>query len=78
MKLNTWSVVKSPIGVSLKHMPNGKQTSRVEICLSCVDGIVSIGVHVDGFDAPYFETTIPIETANAVRLPQPKRKRGKK
>lgn len=79
MKLNEWSVVKTPIGLSLKHMPKGKQTSRAEVCVSHADTGVNISVYVDGFDAPYFNMTLPFETINVVQMPRPRAgKRGRK
>ena len=51
MKINNWSVVKTPIGVSLKHT-EGKRLSSLEICIAMIDGKVHISTHQDGVDEP--------------------------
>lgn len=82
MRINNWSVVKSPIGVSLLHMPKNEPASRAEVCVDIVGGVLSISVHIDGFDPPYSTMEIPIESINAIQPPHSKpakrTKKGKK
>lgn len=49
MKINGWSVVKSPIGVSLRGM-DGDMYSAREICVARVGEKLRISVHEDGRD----------------------------
>jgi hypothetical protein len=51
MKINNWSVVKSPIGISLKHIKD-KKLSSVEVCVAMVEGKVQISVYQEGVDEP--------------------------
>ena len=51
MKINNWSVVKSPIGISIKHIKD-KKLSSVEVCMSMIDGKLDISVYHDGVDEP--------------------------
>ena len=46
MKINNWSVVKSPIGISLMHIED-KRPTGLEVCISVVDGKVNINAYQD-------------------------------
>lgn len=45
MKLNNWSIVPSPTGISAKPLA---QHNDIEVCVSIVNGKLRIGVHRDG------------------------------
>ena len=50
MKINNWSVVKSPNGVSLKSLKGGEVINSYEVCVSIQDGVLTVNLHKDGFD----------------------------
>lgn len=52
MKINDWSVVRSPNGVSLMHLDHKKEPTDPEICVSVVDGVLSVTLHLSGVDEP--------------------------
>lgn len=54
MKINNWSVVKSPIGISLMHIED-KRPTGLEVCISVIDGKVNINAYQDGVDEPVME-----------------------
>jgi hypothetical protein len=64
MKLNGWSVVKTPLGVSLRPIDG-----HGEICVSEVDGMYHIAVHQDisrqAIDEAVSETRVPIKLLTA-------------
>lgn len=47
MKLNNWSVVRSPNGISAKHLFMHRD---IEVCVSMSDGKLNISVYRDGYD----------------------------
>lgn len=47
MKLNNWSVVRSPNGISAKHLSLHRD---IEVCVSMSDGKLNINVYRDGYD----------------------------
>lgn len=63
MRIKDWSVVESPIGVSLRHVVSEKlgfggvrnTLSRREICIAVVDGRMQISLHDSGIDEPLCE-----------------------
>ena len=54
MKLNNWSVVKSPRGISLKPIED-KKLSSTEVCVAIVEGVLHISIHRDGVNTPVLE-----------------------
>jgi hypothetical protein len=52
--IKNWSMVKTPIGVSLKHIEN-KKPSDIEVCVATIDGVLHISIHQDGIDLPLVE-----------------------
>lgn len=53
MKLNNWSVVKSPNGISLRHISHASlEPEDPEICVAKIDNRMRITVHIDGIDEP--------------------------
>lgn len=58
MKLNDWSVVRSPNGISAKHLT---LHDDIEICVSIKNGKLSIGVHRDGYDKTLRRIQVPIK-----------------
>lgn len=58
MKINDWSVVKSPAGVSLRHVKGNAMCTR-EICIHHADGQMRVAVYADGIDSPLFEFSVP-------------------
>ena len=67
MKMNGWSIVKSPIGVSLRPLVGGVPGSG-EICVDMDQstGVISITVHADGYDLPVSEMRVPVWAVKAV------------
>jgi hypothetical protein len=61
MKMNSWSIVKSPKGLSLRNVQNGKISYCGEVCVAVVDGVLSVRVHVDGLDTPISSMEIPTQ-----------------
>lgn len=59
MEMNSWSIVKSPIGLSLRNIQNGKISYCGEVCVAVVDGVLSVRVYADGLDAPISSMEIP-------------------
>jgi hypothetical protein len=60
MKVNDWSVVRSPIGISLRHLNKRKEVEYAgEVCVSVVDGMISIAVYADSADEAVSVTKIP-------------------
>lgn len=65
MKINDWSVVKSPAGVSLRHVKGAERQYEVdaactrEICIHHADGQMRIRVYDDGIDEPLCEFSVP-------------------
>jgi hypothetical protein len=62
MKINSWSVVKSPIGISLMQWKD-KNPTGFEVCVSVIDDKLNISIHQSGIDAPIMEmqhNTTPI------------------
>jgi hypothetical protein len=47
MKLNNWSIVRSPKGVSAKPL---SMHTDIEVCVSVTNGKLDIGVYRDGHD----------------------------
>ena len=60
MKINNWSVVKSPIGVSLRHITGGQISSNGEVCVSVIDDHIRVTVHIDGVELPITTLTLPV------------------
>jgi hypothetical protein len=60
MKINDWSVVKSPIGVSLRHMEDGRISSNGEVCVSMSKHHITVSIHIDGVDLPITTLTLPV------------------
>lgn len=58
MKLNNWSVVRSPKGVSAKPLA---MHNDIEVCVSITDGKLNIGVYRDGYDAAIKRINVPIK-----------------
>lgn len=76
MKINGWSVVKSPIGVSLRRMKSkGEVDMCGEICVAFADGGFCISVYADGVDPAVSSMFVPQEVLQPVVRT---RKRGKK
>ena len=61
MKINDWSVVKSPIGVSLRHMGDSRNiSSSGEVCVSMTNDHITVSIHIDGVDLPITTLTLPV------------------
>jgi hypothetical protein len=64
MKLNGWSVVKTPLGISLRPVDG-----HGEICVSELNGMYHISVHQDiskhSIDDALLETRVPIKLLTA-------------
>jgi hypothetical protein len=60
MKINDWSVVKSPIGVSLRHMEDSRISSNGEVCVSMTNDHITVSIHIDGVDLPITTLTLPV------------------
>lgn len=60
MKVNDWSVVKSPIGVSLRHMDSSEISSNGEVCVSMTNDHITVSIHIDGVDLPITTLTLPV------------------
>ncbi len=60
MKINDWSVVRSPNGVSLLHLDHNNEPTDPEICISIRDGVLSINLHLDGVDKPVQTMTLSL------------------
>lgn len=60
MKVNDWSVVKSPIGVSLRHMDSSEISSSGEVCVSMTNDHITVSIHIDGVDLPVTTLTLPV------------------
>lgn len=58
MKINKWSVVKSPIGVSLKPLEKRGGVNSYEVCVSIQDGVLTVNLHKDGFDPVIMSSSI--------------------
>lgn len=76
MKLNNWSIVKSPIGVSLRHIKNGKVNSNGEVCVHVIDGVLRVSVHIDCVDEPVGVMCFSTEDLKP-RVPKLKKKKKK-
>ena len=61
MKINDWSVVKSPIGVSLRHMDGSRISSNGEVCVSMTNEHITVSIHIDGVDLPITTLTLPVD-----------------
>lgn len=61
MKMNSWSIVKSPRGLSLRNIQNGEISYCGEVCVAVVDGVLSVQVHVDGLDTAISSMEIPTQ-----------------
>ena len=61
MKINDWSVVKSPIGVSLRHMDGSRISSNGEVCVSMTNDHITVSIHIDGVDLPITTLTLPVD-----------------
>jgi hypothetical protein len=77
MKINNWSVVKSPRGLSLRHIKNGKISSNGEVCVSVVEGYLTVSVHVDCVDDPVGVLNLETDTLKP-RVNKLKRRRKTK
>ena len=71
MKINSWSVAKSPIGISIKHIKD-KKLSSVEVCVAMVEGKVQISVYQEGVDEPITQALHNTNRVALVRKKQPK------
>lgn len=60
MRVNDWSVVKSPIGVSLRHMDSSEISSNGEVCVSMTNEHITVSIHIDGVDLPITTLTLPV------------------
>lgn len=60
MRVNDWSVVKSPIGVSLRHMDGSEISSNGEVCVSMTNDHITVSIHIDGVDLPITTLTLPV------------------
>jgi len=60
MKINKWSVVKSPIGVSLKPLGESEMVNSYEVCIHIQDGVLTINLHKDGFDPVIMSSSIAL------------------
>ena len=60
MKVNDWSVVKSPIGVSLRHMDSSEISSNGEVCVSMTNDHITVSIYIDGVDLPITTLTLPV------------------
>jgi len=65
MKVNSWSVVRSPAGISAKPLT---QHNEIEVCVSIKKGKLHIGVHRDGQD-----TALRVFKV-AIKPPKPKKR----
>ena len=61
MKINDWSVVKSPIGISLRHMDGSRISSNGEVCVSMTNEHITVSIHIDGVDLPITTLTLPVD-----------------
>lgn len=77
MKINQWSVVKSPIGLSLRHIKDGKIDMHGEICVSFAEEGYDIRVYADGVD-PAVATMFVLRERLAPHEPKPKLKRKRR
>jgi hypothetical protein len=59
MKINDWSVVESPNGISLRHFTDKDLDYRGEICISVKEEVIHINVYVDGVDDAISSLSIP-------------------
>lgn len=50
MKVNSWSIVRSPVGISAKPLT---QHTYLEVCLSIEKGKLHVSVHRDGQDPAF-------------------------
>lgn len=64
MKLNNWSIVRSPSGISAKPIT---QHNDIEVCVSIKKGKVRVGVHRDGYN-----TAIRVFEV-AIKSPKPRK-----
>jgi hypothetical protein len=64
MKINNWSVVASPNGVSLKPVTSANTLSNGEVCVSMRQGELHISVYRDGRDEPLWQFALPRTVIN--------------
>ena len=62
MKLNNWSIVKTPTGVSLRHIENGKISNDGEVCVCVVDGVLNVLIYRDGIDSSIARIVMPTDS----------------
>ena len=60
MKINSWSVVKSPTGISLRHIKDNKISSNGEVCVSVLGNLLVVNIYADGEDSAL--TNLRIDT----------------
>jgi hypothetical protein len=65
MRLNGWSIAKSPAGVSLRPLTNGYPDTP-EVCIDIIDGMLDISVHADGKEHAVARVLVPVEAVRTV------------
>jgi hypothetical protein len=59
MKLNGWSIVKSPAGISLRPITDGTPDTP-EVCIHILNGTLDISVHLAGFTDEIARLLVPL------------------
>ena len=72
MKINSWSVVKSPTGLSLRHIKNSKINHNGEVCVSVLGDLLVVSVYADGEDTALAHLRLDTNTLKP-RVVKPKK-----
>lgn len=64
--INDWSVVPSPIGVSLRPMA-GDRCTDPEVCIHIKDDFLSVSVHLSITDEPVLVTRLDLNSIHNLR-----------